>query len=63
MNKKLIGVILIVVGIALVIWGYDVYDSAGSQISRAFSGDAPIEAWIGMIGGGLCVIFGIRQLK
>lgn len=63
MNKKLIGIILIVAGVALAIWGYDVYDSAGSQISRAFSGDTPIEAWIGMVGGGLCIILGIRQLK
>ncbi len=63
MNKKLIGIILIVAGVALAIWGYDVYDSAGSQISRAFSGNTPIEAWIGMVGGGLCIILGIRQLK
>jgi uncharacterized membrane protein YidH (DUF202 family) len=63
MNKKIIGVILIVAGVALAIWGYDVYDSAGSQITRALSGDTPIEAWIGMIGGGLCIIFGIKQLK
>lgn len=63
MNKKIIGVILILAGIALIVWGYDVYDSAGSKISRAFTGDTPIEAWAGMIGGGLCVIFGIRQLK
>ncbi|WMN12257.1 DUF3185 family protein [Marivirga salinae] len=63
MNKKLIGIILIVAGVALAIWGYDVYDSAGSQISRAFSGDTPIEAWIGMVGGGLCIILGIKQLR
>ncbi len=63
MNKKLSGIILIVLGVALAIWGYNVYDSAGSQISRAFSGDTPIEAWIGMVGGGLCIIFGIRQLR
>jgi len=39
------------------------YDSAGSQVSRALSGDAPIEAWAGMIGGAICVAIGIYKLK
>lgn len=63
MNKKVIGVILVIAGIALAVWGYDVYESAGSKITRALSGDTPVEAWIGMIAGGVCIIFGIRQLK
>jgi len=44
MNHKQIAIVLIIVGIALAIWGYNIYDSAGSQVSRALSGDAPIEA-------------------
>ena len=63
MNKKYIGIVLIVVGVALVAWGYNIYDSAGSQISRAISGDAPIEAWVGMVGGGICVAIGILKVK
>lgn len=63
MNNKTIGIIFIVVGVALSAWGYNVYDSAGSQISRALSGDAPIEAWIGMAGGAICIIIGILKLK
>ncbi|GAA78344.1 hypothetical protein P20495_0835 [Pseudoalteromonas sp. BSi20495] len=45
MSNKIIGIVLIVIGIALIMWGYDVYDAAVSQLSRAFSGDTPIEAW------------------
>ncbi len=45
MNKKVVAIVLIVIGIALMIWGYDVYDSATSQVTRALSGDTPIEAW------------------
>ena len=63
MNNKYIGIALIVVGVALALWGYDVYDSAGSQVSRALSGDAPIEAWAGMAGGVICVAIGIFKLK
>jgi uncharacterized membrane protein YidH (DUF202 family) len=63
MNRKYIGVILIVIGAALVAWGYNVYDSAGSQFSRAFSGNAPMEAWLGLVGGAICVVIGILKVK
>jgi uncharacterized membrane protein YidH (DUF202 family) len=63
MNNKLLGIILIILGTALCYWGYDVYDSAGSQIERAFSGDTPIEAWLGLIGGAICIVIGIFRLK
>lgn len=63
MNRKVIGLALIVVGIALAVWGYDIYDSAGSQISRALDGGSPAKAWIGMLGGALCVVAGIVRLR
>ncbi len=63
MNNKIIGIVLIVVGVALAAWGYNIYDSAGSQVSRAFSGDAPVEAWAGMVGGAICIVFGILKVK
>ncbi len=63
MNRKAIGIVFIVVGIALVVWGYNIYDSAGSQVSRALSGEAPVEAWAGMVGGAICIVFGIFKVK
>ena len=63
MSSKIIGIILIIAGVALILWGYNIYDSAGSQVSRAFSGDAPMEAWAGMIGGVACLIVGIGRVK
>ena len=63
MNNKYIGIILIIAGVALAIWGYNIYDSAGSQVTRALSGDAPVEAWAGMIGGAVCVAIGIYKIK
>lgn len=63
MNKKIIGIVLIVIGVALAAWGYNIYDSAGSQVSRALSGDAPLEAWAGMLGGAICIVLGISKVK
>ncbi len=63
MNDKYIGIVLIVVGVALAVWSYNIYDSAGSQISRALSGDTPLEAWAGMVGGAICVLLGVLKVK
>lgn len=61
--KRYLGILLIVAGVALAAWGYNIYDSASSQLTRAISGDAPIEAWIGMVGGAICLILGILKVK
>ena len=63
MNNKIIGIVLIIVGVALAMWGYNVYDSASATVSRAVSGDTPIEAWAGMVGGAVCVVVGILRVK
>ncbi|PLX82179.1 MAG: hypothetical protein C0616_02840 [Desulfuromonas sp.] len=63
MKSKYIGVVLLVVGIALAVWGYNIYNSAGSQITRALSGDVPLEAWGGMVGGAICIVIGILKIK
>ena len=60
---KYIGIVLLVVGVALAVWGYNIYDSAESQISRALSGDTPLEAWAGMVGGAICVLLGVLKVK
>lgn len=63
MNNKYMGIVLIVIGVALAVWGYNVYDSASSQITRAFSGDTPLEAWAGMVGGAICILVGALKFK
>ncbi len=63
MNNKMIGIVLLVIGVALAYWGYTVYDSASSQITRAVSGDAPLEAWAGMVGGAICIVIGVFKIK
>ncbi|HCM04617.1 MAG TPA: hypothetical protein DIC30_01275 [Oceanospirillales bacterium] len=63
MNNKIIGIVLIVVGAALAMWGYNIYDSASSQITRALSGDIPIEALAAMVGGVISILIGATRLK
>lgn len=63
MNNKIIGIILIIAGVALASWGYNIYDSAESQVTRALNGETPIEAWGGMVGGIICVLIGITRIK
>ncbi|MCP4746569.1 MAG: DUF3185 family protein [Desulfobacteraceae bacterium] len=50
------------IGVALAIWGYNIFDSAGSKVTRALSGDTPIEAWAGLVGGAICLVIGIIKL-
>lgn len=63
MNNKMIGIALIIIGAGLGFWGYNIYDSASSQVTRALSGDTPIEAWVGMAGGVIAILVGITRLK
>ena len=63
MKNKYIGIALIVFGVALTVWGYNTYDSVGSQISRTLSGDAPMEAWLGMVFGTICTVIGILKIR
>ncbi len=63
MNNKIIGIVLIIAGVALALWGYNIFDSASSQFSRAVSGDTPIEAWAAMVGGVISVVIGITKVK
>lgn len=62
MNKKQIGIILLVVGIALIGWGYSTADSVSGQISSAFSGSPGDKAMILYIVGGICAVLGIFRL-
>jgi drug/metabolite transporter (DMT)-like permease len=62
-NNKIIGIALIIIGAGLLFWGYDIYESAGSKISRAISGEAPMKAYAFMIGGAVAIVLGILKVK
>jgi hypothetical protein len=62
-NNKIIGITLLIIGAGLLFWGYDIYDSAISQVSRAISGEAPVKAYAMLVGGAVCAVLGILKLK
>jgi len=59
----MISIALLMIGTGLFFWGYDIYDSAGSQLSRAFDGEAPMKAYALLIGGAVCAALGILRLR
>jgi hypothetical protein len=61
-NKKMIGAILLAVGIGLAIWGYQLSGSAGSQLTKAISGSHTDKVMMMYIGGAASIIAGLFML-
>lgn len=61
-NKKLIAIVLLVVGIGLLIWGYRLSGSVGSQLSEAFSGSPTDKVMMMYIGGAAALVVGLVML-
>jgi len=57
-TKKIIGIILILIGVVLAYYGYDQKNSIGSQLSSAF-GQTNTTAIIYMVGGVILAVAGI----
>lgn len=62
-NKKLLGLILMIAGVGLILWGVQMYGSFGSELSRAFSG-SPTDKTIGaFIAGAVSLLSGLFLFK
>jgi len=62
MAKKIIGLILLVVGIGLAYWGYQMSGSVGSQLSQAFTGSPTDKVMAYYIGGAASFVVGLFLL-
>lgn len=62
MSKQLVGVILLVVGVVLLIWGYNISQSVSGQVSQAFSGSPGDKAMILYIIGAVFAVLGLLRL-
>ena len=60
MNNKVMGLVLIVFGFILFVWGYDVYSAQEVEASSAIP---PLRAWVGMVVGAINVFVGVLKLK
>ncbi|CAB0151709.1 hypothetical protein PSI9734_02077 [Pseudidiomarina piscicola] len=57
--NKLLGIILLVVGIILLYFGYEAYNSAASEVSQAVTGETTDNAMWYLIAGAVAVIAGL----
>lgn len=62
MNNKIIAIVLLVVGIALFIWGYNMSQAPMEQAQEFVTGTFSDKATWLMIGGGILGLVGILQL-
>ena len=62
MNNKIIGIVLLIVGVALLVWGYNISQSLSGQLSQTFSGSPGDKAMYMYIGGAICAALGIFSL-
>ena len=57
-NMKIIAIILAVVGIALIIWGFQMSDSVGNELTKTFTGSSSNDVVYRYIGGVACLAVG-----
>jgi uncharacterized membrane protein len=60
--QKVIGIICLVVGVFLLIWGRKIADSFGSQVQQVFTGAPTDRAMYLYIGGLVLAILGLAQI-
>lgn len=61
-NQKLIGVVLLVVGILLLFFGWQASESLGDQITQTFTGRFTDETMWYLIGGAAAAVAGVFLL-
>jgi len=62
-RNKLIGIVILIVGVVLIAQGLNEYGAFGSKLSRAISGDISVRTLAFFIGGGVCAVLGITRLR
>jgi len=65
MNKNMqlaIGVVCLVVGVLLLVWGYNISRSVTSQLKEVFTGSPTDRAMYFYVGGVVLAVFGLFQV-
>jgi hypothetical protein len=62
MKTKIIGLVLLVVGAALIYWGYADSTAVGAKVTKAFSGSDSDTIMYKYIGGAISAVVGIYLL-
>ena len=61
-NRKIIGIVLAIVGVGLAIWGYQLSGGFGSQVTKAFTGSPADKVMMFYIGGAVSLAVGLFLL-
>ena len=61
-QKKMIGIILLVVGVILIGWGFNEAGSFGGKLSSAIAGSPGDRVLWFYISGGVCALIGLSNL-
>jgi hypothetical protein len=56
---KIVSLVLIVSGLGLLYWGYDLSNSLGGQLSKTFAGSQSDDAMLAYISGAVSLVVGI----
>ena len=62
MNKNTIAIVMLVAGIALLIWGFNMSGAFDSKVAKVFTGSPTDKAMWTMIGGAVLAGLGAFQL-
>lgn len=62
MIGRVIGVILLAVGIVLALWGYNISQSLGSQLNELVHGSPSDKAVYLYVAGGVCAALGLFKI-
>lgn len=61
--QKIIGVISLVIGVLLLVWGHNIAQSVDSQVKQIFTGSPTDRATYYYIAGVVLVVFGLFQIS
>ena len=61
-TRKVLGIALIVIGVGLLWWGYQISDSFGSQVTETITGSLPDSVMVRYVAGGACIAVGLHLL-
>lgn len=62
-TSQLTAIILLVAGIALLIWGSDLYGAFGNKLTRALDGSVDTKTIVVLVAGAVCTLLGLAKLR
>ena len=60
--QKIVGIICLVAGVLLIVWGYNMAQSIGGQFQQVFTGSPGDKPMMFYIGGGVLCAVGVFQV-